>query len=131
MKITLLSLADKTVDALDKYDTKQVAKSVWLELLRQKKLSSLDRFIELVEQRGAQKKGRLRAYVTSAAKLNDDDLVNIEKKLEQKYHQPVDIDAQIDSNILGGIKIKIADEIIDMSWRGKINSLKVKLGVGV
>ncbi len=129
MKTTLLNLADKTVDSLEKDNIKKVARRAWFALLRQKKLSSLDKFIELVEIKGAEKKGELWAQVASARKLSEEELDSVKKSLETKYKTKVTVDTQVDSSILGGIKIKIADEIIDMSWRGKINSLKVKLGV--
>jgi len=129
MKTTLLNLADKTVDSLENNDVKKVARRAWFVLLRQKKLSSLDKFIELVEIKGAEKKGELWAQIASARELKQVELESIEKSLETKYKTKVTINTQVDSSILGGIKIKIADEIIDMSWRGKINSLKVKLGV--
>jgi len=149
MKESLLSIADKTINATSKNNIRQVAKAVWFMLLSQKKkssrnkiivinegkntisqkkLSSLNKFIEIMEEKSSISQGRLRANITCTRALSNIELSEIKTKLERVYRAPVDISIKTDRNILGGFKIKIADEIIDLSWQGKLNSLKLKLG---
>ena len=130
MKESLPSIADRAIKIATKNNVRQVAREVWYMLLRQKKLSSIEKFIEIMEERSSLSQGRIRANVTSAQRLQNTEIDEIRTNLEKVYQSPVDVSTEIESNILGGLKIKIADDVIDLSWRGKLNSLKIKLGVG-
>ena len=129
MKKNLSSIAEKAVKKATPNNTPQIAKEIWFTLLRQKDLSSLDKLIDIMEEKSSSIQGRIRARITCTRDLSNVELNMIKEKLEKMYLVPVDTNINIDKNILGGLKIQIADEIIDLSWRGKLSSLKIKLGV--
>jgi F-type H+-transporting ATPase subunit delta len=63
----------------------------------------------------ANRRNRLIAVVRTAAALTDAQATRLASVLEKKVGQPIRINVQIDSTILGGVSIKFADEQVDGS----------------
>jgi F-type H+-transporting ATPase subunit delta len=61
----------------------------------------------------AARKARAIAHVRSAVALTDSQKDKLTKSLSQKIGQPVRLNVEIDSTVLGGISIRFADELID------------------
>jgi F-type H+-transporting ATPase subunit delta len=53
--------------------------------------------------------------VRTAVALTDSQASRLATTLEKKVGQPIRINVQIDPNILGGVSIKFADELVDGS----------------
>ena len=67
------------------------------------------------------------AEVTSSIALSEDKKQELEKKLSEKMGQKVIIHAKIDESLLGGITVKIGDNIIDGSGRKRLHLLADKM----
>jgi len=63
----------------------------------------------------ANRRNRLIAVVRTATALTDAQTERLATVLEKKVGQPIRINVQIDSTILGGVSIKFADELVDGS----------------
>jgi len=63
----------------------------------------------------ANRRNRLIAVVRTATALTDAQTSRLATVLEKKVGQPIRINVQIDSSILGGVSIKFADELVDGS----------------
>ena len=63
----------------------------------------------------ANRRNRLIAVVRTATALTDAQTARLATVLEKKVGQPIRINVQIDSTILGGVSIKFADELVDGS----------------
>ncbi len=62
-------------------------------------------------------------FVTSAQELSQSDLGVIKKSLQKTY--PIrEVVSQIDPSLLGGVKFKISDTLIDLSVKSKLEQLK-------
>jgi len=70
------------------------------------------------------KKKTIEAEVRTATSLNDSQRKDLEKKLSEFYSVNVVIREVIDENILGGVYIKIGEDIIDGTVKGKIKSMR-------
>ena len=71
--------------------------------------------------------GTIEAEVVSAVELSDSLKNNILKKIESKSGKKVKLDNKVDSKLLGGMKVKIGDEMVDLSVRGKLENLKQEI----
>ena len=72
--------------------------------------------------------GVKRIYVTSAKKLSDKELKNIEKSLEEKYSgKKIELRNEVDEALIGGIQITADDESIDLSAKNSLEKLKSAL----
>ncbi|NVK22632.1 MAG: F0F1 ATP synthase subunit delta [Kangiellaceae bacterium] len=65
--------------------------------------------------------------VTSAMALSDEQLQRLTEKLTAKLGRKVKIETQVDSSMIGGLRIKAGDMVIDGSVRGKLDKLSETL----
>lgn len=68
------------------------------------------------------------AEVTSAVDLNDDQKQAIrEKVVALTGAQHVDLDVKLDSDLLGGVIIRVGSQVIDASLRGQLRRISLRL----
>lgn len=66
-----------------------------------------------------------RVKITSANKLPKKDIEDIEELIKKRYvAREVEMILKEDENLLGGIKIEIGDEVINMTLRNRLNKLQ-------
>ncbi|EEI17878.1 MULTISPECIES: F0F1 ATP synthase subunit delta [Corynebacterium] len=75
----------------------------------------------------AQLRGKTAARVTSAEELSDSQRETLAGKLEQIYGREIAIHSEVDPSLLGGMVIRVGDEVIDGSTRGKIARMRADL----
>ena len=71
--------------------------------------------------------GVVDAHVESAFPLSDAQLGEIVKTLEAKVGKKVSATASVNGDLIGGVSIKIGDEVMDTSVRGKLAQLSKSL----
>jgi F-type H+-transporting ATPase subunit delta len=67
--------------------------------------------------------GVLDAQVTSAYPLSEQQAADVVATLEAKYSRKVKVTVRVDADLIGGISIRIGDEVMDASVRGKLAQL--------
>ena len=67
------------------------------------------------------------AAITSAYPLSDDQLSQIVQTLESKSGKKVKATVGVDAELIGGVSIRIGDEVTDTSVRGKLAQLAATL----
>ena len=86
-------------------------------------LDIITRFNTLVNKSGSINK----VEITTASKLDNQDFESIASALSEKLNFKPEISQIIDSKILGGIKLRIGNNIFDNSVNYQINQLKKTL----
>ena len=86
-------------------------------------LDILKLFLEMVNEYG----GVVKATITSAVELNNEQLAQIKGKIEQSTHKNVEIHTQINKDLIGGMIIRVGDNVVDASISGKLKTLKEEL----
>lgn len=71
----------------------------------------------------AEHRGETTADVITARPLNDNQLAALRQQLRARAGRDVNIDATVDSSLLGGIVVKLGSQQIDASIRTKLNRL--------
>ena len=120
--------SENFINKLKSDNVESLAKSLWFELQRQKKLSNLDQLIAEVRRRKAREENRIIVEIFSSVELEEVEKNDINEKLEKKLDSKIMPRYKIDSSLLGGLKIKINDDVLDLSWRGKLEKIKDKTG---
>ena len=129
MKKSIEALAGEIAPFLTEKYLSRLAQLLYYELLKRKKISSLERFLKLLRQERAKGENRLTLEIISAKELTEQEKELIKKRIERKYHPlKIELIYEEDERILGGVKISSAKETIDLSWTGKINKLKKAIG---
>ena len=67
------------------------------------------------------------ADVRSAHKLNEQEIAQLRKTLEQKFGKRVEVRVTTDPSLLGGFIAKVGSEIFDASVAGKIHKFREQL----
>jgi len=127
MKRTLESISQEVSDRLSDSNVAVVSRQLWWQLQKQKKFGQLDKVIELIEQKQAEKHNCVSVIINSVIELNDADKEKLGKKLEKKLGQKIIARYRIDPKVLGGMKIQIGDTIFDLTLKDKIEQIKAKL----
>ena len=70
---------------------------------------------------------RLVATVSVAAPISKSQVEKLEVTLSAKYHHPVSINLVIDPELIGGVRVQLADEIIDGSLSNRLQKAKLQL----
>lgn len=86
-------------------------------------LEVLEAFLEMVKAEA----GIIKATVTSAVKLSDIQLEQIQSKLEASTNSKIELETIIDESIIAGLIIKVADKVVDASIKGEMQTLKKQL----
>jgi len=71
--------------------------------------------------------GRIEVDVYTAAPASGDELAGVKKRLEDKLGKDVIVHPYTDSSMIGGVKLRIGDQLIDGSIATRLRRLKQRL----
>ena len=80
-------------------------------------------FLELV----AKKRNQKNVLVSSAFELESDQLEKIKLAMQKRLGADIIITSAVDKTLIGGMKISYEDQVIDLSLKNKLESLKTQL----
>jgi F-type H+-transporting ATPase subunit delta len=83
-------------------------------------LVEFDRYVE----RGPT---RQLVQVTSAIPLNEAERTQLEQKIRAQYGPDLDLDYRVDPSLLGGLRVRIGDRVIDGTVVGRLNAMRQRL----
>lgn len=63
------------------------------------------------------------AHVASAFPLSDAQVADVTGTLQAKYGRAVKVTVSVDPDLIGGVAVRVGDEVIDASVRGKLAQL--------
>jgi F-type H+-transporting ATPase subunit delta len=92
-------------------------------LARNGRKGELCAVIRAFRRLAAEHRGEVTADVVTARPLNDDQVAALKAQLRGFAGSDVNIEAQVDPSILGGIVVKLGSQMIDSSIRTKLNRL--------
>jgi F-type H+-transporting ATPase subunit delta len=92
-------------------------------LARNGRKGELRNVIRAYRRLSAEHRGETTAEVVTARPLNDHQLAQLGQQLRSRAGRDVNIDANVDPTILGGIVVKLGSQQIDASIRTKLNRL--------
>ncbi len=80
----------------------------------------LKEFLEMVSEYH----GIVKATVTSAVELNQKQLTQIKQKIQSTTDKNVELEAVVDNSLIGGMVIRVGDNVVDASIAGRLQELK-------
>lgn len=99
-------------------------------IIRNKDQKKFSKIVAACEKGIDQKKGIIKGEVFSVKKMKEEEELFLQKLVLQKEQvsgKKVQLDFKIDLTLLGGIKLKIGDEVWDASWKKKVLQLSSNL----
>lgn len=115
-------LAERTM-TID--DSKLLAKEIAAYLLTQNRTSELESILRDIMQYRIER-GIVEAVAVGAHEMGDQVLKDVEDVLRQEYPKAkqVIVRKRLDPELVGGVRVKMANEQLDMSVHAKINTFK-------
>jgi F-type H+-transporting ATPase subunit delta len=74
---------------------------------------------------------RLEVRVTSAVPLDDSVVKRVGDEIERQTDRKIDLEADVDEEILGGIVLRVGNMVLDASLREKLNRLRKEVARAV
>ncbi len=97
-------------------------------LSRKRLLGRSERILASLEKIVNEDTGRLEVSAASATPLKEEDRKYLKEILKKRYGEKEFIfKEKIDEGLIGGVRLKIKDEVIDLTLRRKIDKLKAYL----
>ena len=66
----------------------------------------------------------IKVQITSSARLSDDEVQQISSKIENKIQKKVDVKTKTDTSIIGGIKLRVGNTLIDGSVFSRLQKMR-------
>jgi F-type H+-transporting ATPase subunit delta len=76
-------------------------------------------------------RGIVAATVSSAAPLDDDEEAAVRSRVEAMTGREVRLSTEVDSDLIGGLVVRVGDQWIDASVRGRLERLHDQLVAGI
>jgi F-type H+-transporting ATPase subunit delta len=104
-----------------------VARNLLVILVRNDRLSVVPHILELYEQLREEYENIVEASVDSAFALSDEQLARLVARLERRTGRKVQATVAIAPELIGGVTVKIGDDVWDASVRGQLNNMATAL----
>lgn len=114
-------------EVLDRADAPDVVQRFLLVLFRRSRISAIDDVVSALSEIVDLRLNRVRADVTAATELGEEELKKIESGLETYSGKTVQMEIRIDPEILGGIIVRLGDTVIDGSLRARLDRIRATL----
>jgi len=99
-------------------------------LVERDRASLIPEIRRLVDDQVRAERGVAVAQVTTAEQLNEAEQDLVRKKLEAMTGKHIELATRIDPDIIGGIIVRIGDQVIDGSVRNKLERMRARLIAG-
>ena len=96
-------------------------------ILRNGRAEILPEISRLFEEMKERDEGVLEANIVSAFPLDEDQLKELTAKLESRFKRKILPRASVDSELIGGAVVRVGDEVLDGSVRGKLEAMAAAL----
>ena len=96
-------------------------------IIRNGKISEIEDISESFRAVLSESAGVTTAVITSSNELAEKEIQNLATALRKMTNREIAIETQVNSEILGGVKILLGDEVIDLSLAGKLGQLQKAL----
>jgi F-type H+-transporting ATPase subunit delta len=96
-------------------------------LLENDEVKLLEDIVRYYKQLLDKESNLIKVIVYSANELDASNLITIQSQIETKINKKVELSTSIDSSLLGGLKLRIGNTIIDGSVSYRLNKIKESL----
>lgn len=105
------------------FQAKRVSQGVISYLKKQQQLHLLPQVAKETLQASRSHTDPNIAHVIAAIPLSDTEQATLKSNLDQLFSRPLNLDLITDPSIIGGLIIKVGDQVIDQSLNHQINQL--------
>jgi F-type H+-transporting ATPase subunit delta len=109
----------KVVEGADEYFVR------FLELLAERhRLPAIYRTRREFDRLWAEENKQLPVTITSAVELDKDTVDDLAKKIQDQTGQKIDLTANVDPDLIGGLRMQVGNMVYDATIRGRLDKLR-------
>ncbi|MEA4825873.1 MAG: F0F1 ATP synthase subunit delta [Clostridium sp.] len=101
--------------------------SFLLLLIQKDRILYLEEKLKEMEKIHLEKQNIKEATIKTVIPLNEEERSALIKKLENKYKKNILLKEEIDKNLIGGIYIRVGDDVIDGTIKAKFDEIKKRV----
>jgi F-type H+-transporting ATPase subunit delta len=105
-------------------DAPREVRNFLLAMAREGQLSQLPGVVQAFEQYGKAEARPLTGEVISAVELSDDQRAKVLGDLRSRYGERLDLRFNVDPSLIGGLIIRIGDQVLDNSLRARLSAIQ-------
>lgn len=98
--------------------------SFLLILIEKDRILYLREKLNEMEKIDLERKNILSAVVKTAVPLLESEISNLQEKLEKQYNKKIIITTEIDKSLLGGVYVRVGNDVIDGTIKSKLEEMK-------
>ena len=125
-KFSAGQVADLFVSLSGEPDSQELASFIGV-LAENERLDVLMQIQEIYEQLKGEDEGVKDALVSSAYPLDDEQLKNLMSLLEAHFGSRLHPQVEVDATLIGGVRVAVGDLFLDLSVRGKLETMATAL----
>ncbi|OGJ38891.1 MAG: hypothetical protein A2383_02745 [Candidatus Pacebacteria bacterium RIFOXYB1_FULL_39_46] len=69
----------------------------------------------------------LKVIITTATTVSEKELGAFKKALVKKYDQPIELELKTDPQVIGGVKVMVGSDVVDLTIANQLEQLKKQL----
>ena len=96
-------------------------------LLRKGRIAYLTDILKEYDRLSALQRGEATAWVRSASELSEQQRMKLQKVLEKKTNRKITLQVQVEPELLGGMVVRLGDQLYDNSVRSRLEKMRVHL----
>lgn len=112
---------------LAKATTSELVANTILVVARNGRLFTLPAIISAFKAHAAEARNEVRADVTSAAPLTQQQEAELARVLKDKVGKTVSLNTRVDESLIGGLVVKVGSQMIDTSLKTKLSAMKIAM----
>jgi F-type H+-transporting ATPase subunit delta len=105
-------------------DAPREARNFLLTLAREGALGRLPVIVQAFEQYSQHEARTVSSEVTSAVELSDAQQAKVASELRERYGQQLDVRFSVDPSLIGGLVIRVGDQVLDNSLRARMSAIQ-------
>ena len=99
-------------------------------MVRRGRIEDLPRVVAEFQRLDDQRNGVVNAIATSAAPLQSSEIEALRERFEQMTGGKLKLSVDVDPSLLGGLVVRVGDQLIDGSVRSRLDRLRTRLASG-
>ncbi|WP_315070789.1 F0F1 ATP synthase subunit delta [uncultured Clostridium sp.] len=98
--------------------------SFMIILIEKGRILQLKDILNQMENIDLERRNTIRGLVKTVVPLLDDELKQLKDIFEKKYEKTILFDTKVDKSLLGGVYVKVGNDVIDGTLKSKIEEMK-------
>lgn len=95
-----------------------------LLLIEKERILYIDEVLIQFEKINLEKNNTVIAQIKTVVPLTEDERQSLKSKLESMYSKNIIVNEEIDSEIIGGVYVRVGNDVIDGTIKAKLNDMK-------